>query len=52
MAVKFISLGYAMFDCELDDIANIPVTELKSFSLPEAVKCFSDLNSFKRAPVK
>ena len=44
VAVKFASLGHALFACELDDIANIPVTELKQFALPEAAKYFSDLN--------
>ena len=44
VAIKFISLGHAMFVCELDDIANIPVIALKQFALPEAAKYFSDLN--------
>ena len=43
IGVKYIGLGHAMFVCELEDIATIPVIELKSLALPEAANYFSIL---------
>ncbi len=43
IGVKYIGLGHAMFVCELDDIATIPVIELKSLARSDADNYFSVL---------
>ena len=43
IGIKYMGLGHAMFVCELEDIATIPVVELKSLARPEAAHYFSVL---------